>query len=199
MSASANVAMMNLAASVRSSAIERRPSIQAALAAQVQRRASHERQSISRGPLPNSPSESFHREMKFKHRVASDELLLAKSYGGGSDAGGGTYGESGSKLAAEVSRLSEDVAALTRGMQILLNQVAAGAASTSSSMGNASTGQVALAPTVAEPPQAAVTLAPAACGRFASRKVSLDERLRNAQEQATSRGVGAGVMAFLEA
>ena len=197
MSASANVAMMNLAASVRSSAIERRPSIQAALAAQVQRRASHERQSISRGPLPNSPSESFHREMKFKHRVASDELLLAKSYGGGSDAGGGTYGESGSKLAAEVSRLSEDVAALTRGMQILLNQVAAGAAS-SSSMGNASS-EVALAPTVADPPQAAVTLAPAACGRFASRKVSLDERLRNAQEQATSRGVGAGVMAFLEA
>ena len=196
-SASANVAMMNLAASVRSSAIERRPSIQAALAAQVQRRASHERQSISRGPLPNSPSESFHREMKFKHRVASDELLLAKSYGGGSDAGGGTYGESGSKLAAEVSRLSEDVAALTRGMQILLNQVAAGAAS-SSSMGNASS-EVALAPTVADPPQAAVTLAPAACGRFASRKVSLDERLRNAQEQATSRGVGAGVMAFLEA
>ena len=197
MSASANVAMMNLAASVRSSAIERRPSIQAALAAQVQRRASQERQSISRGPLPNSPSESFHREMKFKHRVASDELLLAKSYGGGSDAGGGTYGESGSKLAAEVSRLSEDVAALTRGMQILLNQVAAGAAS-SSSMGNASS-EVALAPTVADPPQAAVTLAPAACGRFASRKVSLDERLRNAQEQATSRGVGAGVMAFLEA
>ena len=197
MSASANVAMMNLAASVRSSAIERRPSIQAALAAQVQRRASHERQSISRGPLPNSPSESFHREMKFKHRVASDELLLAKSYGGGSDAGGGTYGESGSKLAAEVSKLSEDVAALTRGMQILLNQVAAGAAS-SSSMGNASS-EVALAPTVADPPQAAVTLAPAACGRFASRKVSLDERLRNAQEQATSRGVGAGVMAFLEA
>ena len=135
--------------------------------------------------------------MKFKHRVASDELLLAKSYGGGSDAGGGTYGESGSKLAAEVSRLSEDVAALTRGMQILLNQVAAGAAS-SSSMGNASS-EVALAPTVADPPQAAVTLAPAACGRFASRKVSLDERLRNAQEQATSRGVGAGVMAFLEA